>query len=282
MPHRNWFSLAILVACWSLVSVGCDGDKAAPIQTLPSPPTSKGPDNIADLPPPTPAEREKALERLTGAIAAHGGAPQLAKFKNLICRAEGVLEMYGLDGQAEQELQLRFPDRFRFALTLATDAGKDVIVGAVRPSGAWLAAKGEQNEVRVPEQIDDLRNELYLLWVRTLLPLKNEDYVLRPLPVEILNKKPAEGIRVDRTGRPSIGLYFDSESHLLVRMVVPRWREAGSVQRRELDFHDHSQVDGLMLPTIQIDKRDGRQKAYWKQMTYRFPEKIDDSVFEKP
>lgn len=280
MARRISIALLAVGLCW--IALGCDGDRPAPLQTQAPLVSIKGSDTGTDLTPVSAADREKAIERLNSAIIAHGGAAALSKFQTVIYRGEGVLRVFGIDYTAEQEMQLRFPDHLRFTHTLAKDTGKDVIAGAVRPSGAWIA-RGELTELREPEQIEDLRNELYLLRVRTLSPLKNEEFVLRPIAqIEIINKKPAEGIRIDHKGRPSIGLYFDSQSHLLVRMVAPAWREAGSIQRREIDFFDFSQTDGLMLPKVQSDRRDGRDYAYWKDTTYRFPAKIDDSAFEKP
>ena len=185
----------------------------------------------------------------------------------------------GIDAKADQELAIAVPSIFRLSITLTIDTERRP-GPALRPMQG--PSKGVQEDVRIPDRIEEVRNELYILWVGTLSPLKNEEFVLRPLPLEVFYKKPAEGILVSRKGRPNIGLYFDSESHLLVRMVAPVWREAGSVQRREIEFREHKPTDGLMLPTIQIDRRDGRQYAYWMNTTYQFPEKIDDSVFEKP
>jgi hypothetical protein len=282
MARRVSITFAVLAVGVNLVALGCSGNHAAPIQTHTQDNTAKS-NNSPNLKPVTPAERDLAMERLNSAIIAHGGAAKLAKLQTMIYRGEGSLTgVSGLEANAEQEIQLRFPDYMRTTHTLLKDSGREVIVGAVRPAGVWLAAHGEQTAVSVPDQIDDMRNELYWLWVRTLSPLKNEEFVLRPLTVEIVNKRPASVILVSHKGRPDIALHFDNETHLLVRMGAVGWREAGLNQRREVDFHEHQPTDGVMMPTIQIDKREGRQYAYWRNTTYRFLDKIDDAAFEKP
>ena len=68
-----------------LVALGCSGNHAAPRQTQPAGDTGKG-DPSPNLKPVTPAEREEALERLNGAIVAHGGAAKLAKLQTMTFR----------------------------------------------------------------------------------------------------------------------------------------------------------------------------------------------------
>src|SRR5262249_5312377 len=104
--------LVAVVACFILL--GCDGDRPAPLQTQAPLASIKTADKSEDLAPVSATDREQVIERLNSAIKAHGGDAALAKFQSMNSRGEGVLEMYGVDAQTEQELYFRFPDHFRF------------------------------------------------------------------------------------------------------------------------------------------------------------------------
>jgi len=240
--------------------------------------SAPGDDFPADATPASQAEREEALSRLDKAIKAHGGAAELEKMQTMKISMEGTLDNI----YAEHELKIRFPEHLRLTATLTIGTEKQIIGLGLQPNRVWKTAKGMREDITEPAQIADFRNEQYRFWLTTLKPLKDDKFILRPLATVIINSRATEGIKVDQKGRPTVGLYFDTQSNLLVRMVIPRWQEAGQIKRRIIAYPEYERSHDLMLPKVWSDTRDDRQFAYWAKVTYEFPKQFDDKTFEPP
>ena len=279
MGQRKTVVLVLLALGGAVAALGCSRDRPAPLQTNAPLATTKTPDGTdSDASLVSAADREEAVLRLDKAILAHGGSARLAKLQTMVLKARGTINNI----VADQELQLRLPDHCRLTTIFDRDSGKDKMTIGYSPQAAWAFGKGKREDIKESSPLADLRNDLYMLWVRTLTPLKNQAFTLRPLPAMKFSGEPAQGIQINHKDRPAIFLYFDLKTNLLVRAVAPQWVEAGVIHRRELEFRDHKVTDDIMMPTVQIDLRNGERKNFWIEITYRFPERIEDKVFEQP
>ena len=126
-----------------------------------------------------------------------------------------------------------------------------------------------------------MRNELYVLWLATLTPLKKDDVTLAPVADIKVNGEPAAGVKATSKGRPDVKLYFDKKTHLLVK-VERRVSEAGVAVDKEDFYSDYKEFDGVQLPTKLTFLVSGRKFSELSSATYKLPKKIDESVFAKP
>jgi hypothetical protein len=94
-----------------------------------------------------------------------------------------------------------------------------------------------------------------------------------------VDNKLALGVSVTAKNRPDVKLYFDKESHLLVKIE----REAvqgGQKLNKEYLFGEHKEVEGVKLPTKLVEIVNGKKLAELKA-EYKL-KKPDDAVFNKP
>ena len=225
--------------------------------------------------PPTTAEREEALKRLEKAIDAHGGAERLAKLAVSVQNLKGVLN----DIPSEQELKTALPDRIRLTIKQSTQMGPVKLSLGLKKDKGWYALQGETKEMN-DEEVADVTGELHLRKVLTLLPLREKEFQLKPVPGVDVEGAPTVGIRAIHKSWPAVNLYFDQKTSRLARSAG-RFREAGDVKMREITFSDYMPFDGVQLPTKLVEMRNSAlfQKA---TVSYSFPAKIADKEFEQP
>jgi len=267
------------MASVGLFGPGCD---SSPPQLITKPAqTAPAADDDSGISPPTAAEREEALRRLDKAIAAHGGNNRLNRLRSMTMEMKGMLQPApDLRLPAEQRLTIQFPGRLRLATDLTKDSGRERVELAIYPGGGWHKGQGLVEDMPGP-QLADTQRELFVQWLMTLLPVRNEQFELRPLPDSKVYDRVLTGISVRRTDQPTVQLYFNKDSGLLTRVVVPRWEEAGQKQLREILITDHKKTDNITLPAALTESRGNNPFLSWVSIDYRFDE-IDAKFFDKP
>src|SRR5262245_65052869 len=150
---------------------------------------------------------------------------------------------------------------------------------AMRESRGWCApqlVKQDMNDA----QIADMQGELYLRRVLTLLPLRDEEFKIKPVDgIEVGGRK-TTGIRVTHKDWPAVNLYFDSENWLLVK-IAGRYREAGSLNMREIIFSVFQAIDGVQTPNKIFEIHNGTRFQECA-VEYSFPTRISEKEFEAP
>src|SRR5262249_44507315 len=96
-----------------------------------------------------------------------------------------------------------------------------------------------------------------------------------------VNGEAASGIKVASKGHPELKLYFDKRSGLLVK-AEHKGKEAGLDVIKEYVFIGHKEFEGVKLPTKWLVMTNGKRVAEWAVTSYKFPDKIDATVFGKP
>src|SRR5207344_2967017 len=71
-----------------------------------------------------------------------------------------------------------------------------------------------------PEELAEKQVELYGTWVALLRPLRSKGYTLTATGETKVNQRPALGVRVTRTNRPDVHLFFDKEFGLVTKFSV--------------------------------------------------------------
>ena len=115
-----------------------------------------------------------------------------------------------------------------------------------------------------------------------LTPLVQEKDLQLGLTKDIdVNGRPAHGIPVSRANKAELRLYFDAQSHLLVK-IARRATEAGLELEKEYFYGDHEAVQGVMMPKKYSEWTGGRKLVEVNSINYKFHSSIDDKFFEKP
>ncbi len=222
-------------------------------------------------------DREDALAIIDQAIQAQGGADALAKSRTAVRHGKGVVYQGDQEQAFTDEMTLDLPDRWQRSLQIGMDVRFNV---AVAGDKGWHALGGKVEDLG-PERLKELREELYVLWLETLLPLRGEGFDLAPLPEIKVNGKPAVGVQASSKGRPDVKLYFDRATHLLTKV---EWsgQEAGQPHAKEHFLGDFKEFDGVKLPTHWVETIDGKKISELTSAEYKFPAKVDDAAFTKP
>jgi hypothetical protein len=225
------------------------------------------------------ADADDARNILERGIVAHGGE-RLAKARMLVRAVKGVIESLPQAVKFGGEAQLSLPDKGRWAFELERDKEKLPIVLVLNGDKGWRSGAGAVKELS-SQELNDLREEVYVNWVITLLPVMEKKFDLATAPEIKVNGQAASGIKVASKGQPEVKLYFDKRTGLLVK-AEHKGKEAGLDVIKEYIFSDHKAFEGVKLPTKWLAMTNGKRVAEWVVTSYKFPEKFDAAVFGKP
>lgn len=225
-------------------------------------------------------DRSVALEIVDRAIRAHGGEEALTKSQRMLRKVAGNMIFLGKDLPFTADMVLSLPSRYRanFELNALEFKGQMTIV--LNADKGWRAAGGLATEV-TKEELEDLQGEALVMWLASLVPLRGTDFALAPLPETKFNGQPAAGVKASRKGQGETKLYFDKQSHLLVK-VERQTREAGLSVNKEHVFSDHKLQEGLQLAHKEMQFTNGKKVVDMHLKAVKFLPKVEDNVFTKP
>jgi hypothetical protein len=244
-------------------------------------------------------ERAAARALIDEAIAAHGAEAALAKWPLVIANTMGTFHGYERAPVFffKSEITIYGAERWRHVLDGELKGEKFRVANVLDGKRGWVKmqgnGKGETREF-TPAELDDRREDGYVNWVCALLPLKSPAFTLtlageekfsevtwqKFVPYEIL--LPAFGVRVSSKGHRDVTLFFDKESHLLVKTET-RSRAGTPIEGKvETILRRHKAVEGVQRPMMLMTFHDG--KPLWSHwvMEYRVAEKADAGMFAKP
>jgi hypothetical protein len=121
--------------------------------------------------------------------------------------------------------------------------------------------------------------------VALLTPLKKEGFKLAPLPEAKVEGRAAVGVRVSRKGHRDVSLYFDKESHLLLKsaMTVKSVEDGSNKElKQEILYGDYKDFGGARWPTRVHIKQNGKSFLEMNFTEVRAMAKIDPKVFAEP
>jgi hypothetical protein len=225
-------------------------------------------------------DRDKALEILDGAIRAHGGTAALEKAARFVRTASGVTSSFGRDVPFTDELVTSLPDRMRLTI-VSGGMQKARVVQVLNNDKGWVFSGGMVSEMG-KDRLAEMREEVYLLWLTTLAPLKRDTQLtLTPLPEEKPEGRPLVGVKVAAKGHADVKLYFDRETSLLVK-AARKASEGGTAFEQEYRFGEHKEFEGVRLPTRVTEIRNGKGSTDLGGVMYKFPRTIEASTFDRP
>jgi hypothetical protein len=223
---------------------------------------------------------EAALAVVEQALRAHGGEAALAKTRNLHRVGKGSLSVSGQQFPFSIETTMQLPDRMRDTTDLDVGGQKNRVLTVVNGEKVWQTLGADQKELD-KERAGELRDEAFVLWLTTLVPLKDRSVTVTLLPPANVLGKPASALKVTAKGRPDVTLFFDKQSGLLIKIERPA-KQAGIALKREYFLAEHKDFGGAKLPTRWLEVMNGTKAVDLTLTSYDFPSRIEDKVFDRP
>lgn len=212
-------------------------------------------------------------------IIAQGGE-RLVKARTLVRVAKGELDFFPQALPFVGEARFNLPDQARWYFELEQNKQKSLILLVVNKDKGWRAAGGAAQDLTARE-LENLREEAYVHWVMTLLPVLQDKFEVSALPETKVNGEPAVGVKVASKGKPVVSLYFDKKTFLLAKAEY-KGKEADLTVNKEILLSNYKDYDGLKLPSKIVVQSNGKRAAEWNVTDYKFPDKVDEAQFGKP
>jgi hypothetical protein len=230
------------------------------------------------------ADEQKDLNDLVAkAVKAHGGADNLAKAKAVVMNGKG--KFYGLneDGIPYTGVwSVQEPDRIRVEIEGEFMGQKFKFVAATDKDKGWTMMENNVQDAS-KEQVAEMRDQMHAGQLASLRSLNDKECKLSAVGESKVNDRPAIGIRVEAKGYKDVSLFFDKDTHQLVKME----RRAKDVEMNkefteETLYGDYKKVGGVLLAHKHTIKRDGKLYVEAEFTDFELKDKLDDSLFKKP
>jgi hypothetical protein len=214
------------------------------------------------------------------AIRAHGGPENLGKMRVMQRKSSGTVFVFDQESAFEDELIVELPSRSRLKLELGLGAEKKQFQVVIDGDKGWQALGTNVEEL--PAGQSEQREALYVIWLATLLPLREgERFQLALLPEATVNGVAAVGIKVSSKGHADVQMYFDKQNRLLLK-ISRKASEAGITFDKEHLYGNYNLTGGVALPTKYTELNNGKKFVEATSISYRFLDRVDSGTFAKP
>ena len=203
------------------------------------------------------------------------------KLKTMVVTEKGTVNQGGKSTPGVRESHIVWPSHYLAQFTLGEKPGTVTVTLCTNGDQGWRSSTGTPPGDLSIAELNEMRIDIYALWVCSLLFLKEGGTKFTAIPDAKVEGVTCKGLLINRRGYPDISLYFDSEKYLL-RKASYKGRELGVAKQKELFFSDHKETGGLMLPTKSALRLDGKEVFTWTSIEYTFPDSIDKKKFAKP
>jgi hypothetical protein len=221
-----------------------------------------------------PDQREAALKVIDKAIQAHGGKDALARIHYMTRDGKGTIYASKESQPFTDHSLFAFPDRVNMQWELGGQKVKTQWV--LNGDKAWETTNNQTRAMTV-ENVNDLKQDLYMIWLATLIPLQSNDVEVGILEDGKVDDRPAAVVHVraaEKIGnRRDVDLSFDKESGLLVK--------AKDVEKEHF-YSGHKDFDGVKMPTREQIFILREKKLDVTFTSWTFPAKASEVEFSEP
>jgi hypothetical protein len=218
------------------------------------------------------------------AIAAQGGALNLAKLRTMHVKCEGTMTLIpdqpGVPFTIEDTWQM--PDQYKSCFSFQ-QAGKPFSQTLViNGNKGWMQVNGQTIEMP-KEALAEMREQRYAEDMDRLGFLEEKSIELSLLDETKVAGQPAVAVLIKSKGHRDVKLYFDKVSGLLVKREHRLLDSAsGKEVLQEVIYGDYEEKDGLKYYKKITAYRDGKQAMEGQMKEIEFCKKLDDKEFAKP
>jgi outer membrane lipoprotein-sorting protein len=215
-------------------------------------------------------------------IKAQGGESAMSKFVAIYAKSKGT------SYEAEKKTPLSyewFCQGFDKMRTVSFDENNKVVgVEVLNGKEGWVKDGDQATEQLSSEDLESRHEFIYMSWATMLVPLKAQGFRLSPLDETSVAGRKAVGILVSHDKHNPLKLYFDKETHLLVKSQC---KDKNLIVGKEVDeecvYSDYRNVEET--------KQSFRVEEFWdgvkatdllvsEMKLYEKP--LDDKLFSKP
>jgi hypothetical protein len=223
------------------------------------------------------ADDKEVKEVLERAIKAHGGAAVLAKSAQMKRTDTGTQAVLGKQLPFTSQVVRSLPDRIRLQIEIDRSIKTLIVLDGDK---AW-ESQGGPAVAQSAQRVREMREEVYVDWVTTLVPLTKPGFTLSSLPRAKVGSEPAAGIKVVRKGHADTNLYFLERNGLLVK-VERRTTVAGLAVDKEYLYSAFRDFEGLKLHTKEVVQINGKKFTEFTISDVSMPARLEPRTFAKP
>jgi hypothetical protein len=225
---------------------------------------------------------DDAIAIIDKSIKAYGGAEALDKTKIMQWRSKGTAHAMGVKIAYTADYSWQMPNKMRFDMD-ATFMDQKIAISAGSDGKTYWEKSMDTVRDMEKKKADAFRHQVYTMSLSLLVPLKGKEYTLSASGEEKIEGKPALGVLVSHKGTPDVMLYFDKESHLIVKQQTQIWDEFTDKDvNQEVFFSDYKDKDGTKIFAKMVIKRDGKIFVEEEFSDQKVTDKLDAKLFEKP
>ena len=218
------------------------------------------------------ADQKEVVATIEKAIAAVGGRDVISRFKSVksVYHVSGKAD--GSDFSMHSTVYAQLPDTIRLdeeannspkkigPLTLTVNGGRPIqATFCINRNTSWKVVPGVLGSVQLPLDKavqSELITSLYLAEIMTLVPLLGADYSLEKVPDAPFMPSNSVAIKVLKTDKPAVTLYFDKDRGFLIWLQSDKIDNHGNLVHFAEHFSDYQDYSGLMYPMTTTYKQD--------------------------
>jgi hypothetical protein len=228
------------------------------------------------------ADARAVLDR---AVKAMGGKDKLARLQAVTWKGKGTVQIEAVKVSFTDELSALGLGRYNWQVAAEVNGRAIGLAIVFKGDKAWLKPENAAKAQDFPKQYVPLfRTDLRAVRLaQHLLPLTDKAYRLSHLGELKVGDRMAVGVKVSHKDWPDLDLLFDKETGLPVRAEL-RLKEGtdGPEVVHVLTFGAYKETDGVKHFTKVALRRDDKLTIEAEATEVSFPEKLDDSTFDKP
>jgi hypothetical protein len=223
---------------------------------------------------------EAADKVINDAIKAHGGKEALDKFKAGSSKMKGDMTVLGMDLEFTGDLAYELPNKYKMTILTEVAGQKLTIVQVVNGTRVKNTLNGMALKIGDAEKAE-LAQAAAMQEIAQLTPLLgSKKYTTKADKEEEVNGKKADVVMVTAKDFKATKLYFDKESHLLVKTsrkgLAPGMGDPQEVVEETI-LSDYKAVEGVQTPMKMAVTHDGKKFMNVTVSDVKLSEKSDTS-----
>lgn len=229
-------------------------------------------------------DQAEAKAIIAKAVKAVGDEAKIVKLNASTWKGKG--KFYGLGDAVDYtgEWAVQGLDRSRMELQMEVMGMKINLTIVVNKDKGWLKVNDmlmDADEGTLAESKD----ESYAGDIASMAAFarKEPGLELSPLGESKVGGRTVLGVRVSKKGHPDVSLFIDKENGLVLKQDR-RAKDAmsGEEFNQETFFYDYKSIDGIKTASRMEIKRDGKIYIESEFSDFKYHEKLDENLFQKP
>jgi hypothetical protein len=221
-------------------------------------------------------------EIIRQAIAAHGGAGKLNKFKGSKGSSKGTITIQTMEVEFTAESVGMLPDKQKTTLKMDVNGMAITLVQLINGDKTSVSVNGMA--APVPDsQKAELKQSSFRQKILALTPLLSDKGLeFKALGETKVGDKDVVGVQISGMGLKETKVYFDKSTHLIAKMeyMGPDPTGTGEV-KQEMIVSDYKDVQGIMKPAKVSIMNDGKKFMEATINKQEVMERVDDKEFDE-